>query len=138
MIEPALQTPLVAAVRGAALPAPSFTAASRTAVALSAVAVRTNKERRLASLAATNSRPENQFPMNRHPPTQAAFDNGNASWHVRTSFDAVAFFHEGCRPGIPPLPTAGFPTAFQTHNTIFGWNVLTTMMIDGRSRLRRG
>jgi hypothetical protein len=25
--------------------------------------------------------------MKRHPPTQAAFDNGNASWQGRTSFD---------------------------------------------------
>jgi len=52
MIEPALETPLVAAVGSAALPAPSFGAASRAAIALPAIAVRTNPEHRLASLAA--------------------------------------------------------------------------------------
>ena len=79
MIEPPFQTPLVAAVGGAALPAPSFVAASRTARDLSAVAMRANPEHRLASLAPTNSRPENHFCMNRHPPTEAAFDKGNGS-----------------------------------------------------------
>jgi hypothetical protein len=49
----------MAAIGSAALLAPSFGAASRTAIALSAVAVRPNPERRLASLAATNPRPEN-------------------------------------------------------------------------------
>jgi hypothetical protein len=87
MIEPALQTPLVAAIGSAALPEPSFGAASRTAIALSAIAVRTNPEHCLASLAATNSRPEKHFSMNRHPPTQADFDNGNGSCQGKTSFD---------------------------------------------------
>jgi hypothetical protein len=49
--------------------------------------VRTDPKRRLASLAATNSRPEHHFSMNRHPPTQAAFDSGNGSCQGRTSFD---------------------------------------------------
>ena len=87
MIEPAFPTPLVAAVGSAVLLAPGFAAAGRTAIALSAVAVRTNPEQRLASLAATNSRPENHFSMNRHPPTQAGFDNGNGSCQGKTSFD---------------------------------------------------
>ena len=87
MIEPAFPTPLVAAVGSAVLLAPGFAAAGRTAIALSAVAVRTNPEQRLASLAATNSRPENHFSMNRHPPTQAAFDNDNGSFQGRTSLD---------------------------------------------------
>ena len=79
MIEPPFQAPLVAAVGIAALPAPSFVAASRTAIDLSAVAVRANPEHRLASLAPTNSRSENHFCMNRHPSTEAAFDKGNGS-----------------------------------------------------------
>jgi len=87
MIEPALQTLLVAAVGSAALPATSLGAASRAAIALAAVAVRANPERRLASRAATNSRPENHFCMNRHPPTEAAFDKGNGSCERRSSFD---------------------------------------------------
>jgi hypothetical protein len=68
MIEPALCTPLVAAVGGAALLAPGFQAADRTAIALAAVTVCTNPEQRLASRGATNSLPENHFAMNRHPP----------------------------------------------------------------------
>jgi hypothetical protein len=47
----------------------------------------TNPEHRLASLAAANALPENHFSMNRHPPTQADFDNGNGSCQGRTSFD---------------------------------------------------
>jgi hypothetical protein len=49
--------------------------------------VRTNPKCRLASLAATNSRPENHFSMNRHPPTPADFDKGNGSCQGKTSFD---------------------------------------------------
>jgi hypothetical protein len=75
------------AVGSTALPAPSFRSASRTAIALSAVAVRTNEEQRLASLAATNSRPEHRFSMNRHPPAEAVFDISNGSCERRASFD---------------------------------------------------
>jgi hypothetical protein len=87
MIEPPFQTPLVAAVGSTALPASSLGAAGRAAIALPTVAVRANPEHRLASLAATNSRPENHFCMNRHPPTEAAFDKGNGSCERRSSFD---------------------------------------------------
>ena len=87
MIEPALRTPLVAAVGCAELLSPGLPAAGRAAIALAAVAVCTNPEQRLASLAATNSLPEKDFSMNRHPPTQAGFDNGNGSCHGRSSFD---------------------------------------------------
>jgi len=79
MIEPALRTLLVPAVRRAVLPEPGFGATSRAAVALPAVAVRTDPEHRLASLAATNPRPENHFSMNRHRCAPAGFDNGNGS-----------------------------------------------------------
>jgi hypothetical protein len=68
MIEPAFPTPLVAVVGSAVLSAPGLAAASRTAIALSAVAVRANPEQRLASLTATNAQPENPVSMNRHPP----------------------------------------------------------------------
>ena len=87
MIEPAFGTTLVPAVGGTALLAPGFGAASRTAIALPSIAVRTNPEHRLAPLAAANALPENHFSMNRHPPTQADFDNGNGSCQGRTSFD---------------------------------------------------
>ena len=107
--EPALQTSLVAAVGIAVLPAPGFGAASWAAIALSAIAVRTDPECRLASLAATNSRPENHFSMNRHPPTQAGFDKGNGSCQGKTSFEGdlpmkVAQPEPRCfeRRGSPP------------------------------------
>jgi hypothetical protein len=58
-------------------------------IALPAITVRANPEHRLASLAATNPRPENPFSMNRHPPTGAAFDNCNGSCEGGTSFDGV-------------------------------------------------
>ena len=47
----------------------------------------TNPEHRLAFLAAANTLPENHFPVNRHPPTQADFDNGDGSCQGRTSLD---------------------------------------------------
>jgi len=77
MIEPALRALLISVVGGTVLPAPSFHAASGAAIPLPPIAMRTNPEHRLASLAATNSPPENYFSMNRHPPTPADFDNGN-------------------------------------------------------------
>ena len=87
MIEPAFGTPLVPAVGISALLSSGFQTASRAAIALPAVAVRTNPEHRLASLAAANPLPENHFWRNRHPPTQADFDNGNGSCHGRSSFE---------------------------------------------------
>lgn len=79
VVEPAFRTLLIAAVGRPVLPAPSFGAARRAAIALSAITMCTNPEHRLASLAAANALPENHFSMNRHPPTQADFDNGNGS-----------------------------------------------------------
>jgi hypothetical protein len=87
MIEPAFRTPLVPAVGDTVSPPPGFRAASRAAIALTPIAVRTNPEHRLASLAAANPLPENHFALNCHPPPQADFDNGNGSCEGRTSFD---------------------------------------------------
>jgi len=86
MVKPALWTLLVAAVGFTVLPQPGLCPASRAAIALPSITVRTNPECCLARLAATNALPENHFSMN-HPPTQADFDNGSASWQGRTSFD---------------------------------------------------
>jgi hypothetical protein len=107
MIEPAFRTPLVPAVGGTALLAPGNRATRRTAIALPPIAMLTNPEHRLASLAAANSLPENYFSMNRHLHKQADFDNGNGSCQGRTSFDWWPS-HEGCRARTPLLPTAGF------------------------------
>jgi hypothetical protein len=117
MIEPALQTPLMAAVGSTPLPAPSFGAASRAAIALPAVAVRANPEHRLASLAATKSQPENHFSLNCHPPTQAGFDNGNGSCQGKTSFDSdllmkVAQLEPRCLERRGSLPPSRSPYNF--------------------------
>jgi hypothetical protein len=87
VVEPAFGTLLIAAVGRPVLPAPGFNAARRAAIALSAIAMGTNPEHRLASLAAANALPENHFSMNRHPPRQADFDNGNGSCQGKTSLD---------------------------------------------------
>ena len=117
MIEPAFPTPLVAVVGSAVLSAPGCAAASRTAIALSAVAVRANPEQRLASLTVTNAQPENHFSMNRHPPTQAGFDNGNGSWQGKISFDSnllmkVAQLEPRCLERRGSLPPSKSPYNF--------------------------
>jgi hypothetical protein len=87
VVEPAFGTLLIAAVGRPVLPAAGFGAARRAAIALSVIAMCTNPEHRLASLAAANALPENHFSMNRHPPMQADFDKSNASCQGRTSLD---------------------------------------------------
>jgi hypothetical protein len=87
VVKPAFQTLLIAVVGRPVLPAPGFGAARRAAIALSAIAMCTNPEHRLASRPAANALPENHFSLNRHPPTQADFDSGNGSCQGRTSLD---------------------------------------------------
>jgi len=55
MILPALGTPLMPAVRAPSLLPPGIDAASGTAITLSAIAVFTDPEHGMASIAATNS-----------------------------------------------------------------------------------
>ena len=74
VVQPAFRTPLVPPVGYTTLLAPRFRTASCAAIALPAVAVRTQPEHRLASLAAANPLPENHFSMNRHPRARADFD----------------------------------------------------------------
>ena len=106
VVEPALRALLIAAVGRPVLPAPGFGATNRAAIALSAIAMSTNPEDRLASLAAANALPENHFSMNRHPPGQADFDNGNGSCQGRTSFDGGLLMKVAKRN--PAARTAGF------------------------------
>jgi hypothetical protein len=87
VVESAFQALLIAAIGRPVLPAPGFGAARRAAIALSAIAMCTNPEHRLASLAAANTLPENHFALNRHPPTRGDFDKGNGSCQGKTSFD---------------------------------------------------
>jgi hypothetical protein len=123
MIEPAFRTPLVAAVGGTVLLAPGFATASRAAIALSAIAVRANPEHRLASLAATKSRSENHFCMNRHLLTPAGFDNGNGSCQGRTSFDG-GLLMKVAKPEPRCLEQRGSLPPSQSHHTVFRGNVL--------------
>ena len=75
MIEPAFQTPLVAAVGTTVLSQPRLTPACQTAIALSAITVRTEKECGAAPAGQANPKPQNHFAMNRHASPQAELDN---------------------------------------------------------------
>jgi hypothetical protein len=116
MIEPAFRTPLVTAVGSTTLQALGFRAASRAAIALSAIAVRTDPEHRLTPLAAANPLPKNHFAMNRHPPTQPDFDHGNCSRQGRTSFDGGLLMLPSQNPAAR---TAGFSHGFQATIQVF-------------------
>jgi hypothetical protein len=127
MVEPAFGTLLITVVGRPVLPAPGFGAARQAAIALSAIAVCTNPEHRLASLAATNALPENHFSMNRHPPPQADFDNGNGSCQGRTNLDGDLLRLPSQNPAAS---NSGVLYRLPSHNTSFRGNVLA-MMIDG-------
>jgi hypothetical protein len=66
MVEPSFRALLVASVGGPPLPEASLFAALGTAVALSAVAVRTDEENRLAALTMAKPLPQNRFAVNHH------------------------------------------------------------------------
>jgi hypothetical protein len=72
MIEPSFGTPLVASVGRSPLLAAGMFAALGTAVAVSAITVRTDEENRLAALAKAKPLPQNRFAVNhRHASSQA-------------------------------------------------------------------
>ena len=75
MIEPAFQTPLVAAVGASALTKACLAPACQAAIALSAVTARTEKESCPAIAGQANSKPQNHFAGNRHASPQAGLDN---------------------------------------------------------------
>jgi hypothetical protein len=112
MVELPFGTRLVAAVGGAPLAAPGFGAAHRTAIALPAITMSADPEHGAASLAEANPLSENNLAMNVHPRQPAGLDNGDRSWQVRTSFDAVVTCLRVARqipgrlqrPGIALLP----------------------------------
>ena len=86
-----VQPPLVmTAIGGPMLPASRLTAAFRAAVALAAITARANPEKRPATRIAAKPLPENYFPMNRHPHTQADFDNDSGSCQGKAN-SGVAF-----------------------------------------------
>jgi hypothetical protein len=88
MIEPSFRAALVTAVGAASLLDPGLSAASGTAITVSAITVLADPEHRVASNAAANPLPKNHFAMSRHPCMRVGLDNGNRSWQVRTSFNA--------------------------------------------------
>jgi hypothetical protein len=72
MIEPALVAPLVAPVGELPLPAASSITALSAAIAMPAIAVRTDEENRLALATNASPLPQNRFAMNhRHASSQA-------------------------------------------------------------------
>jgi hypothetical protein len=66
MVQPSFRTSLVPAIGRAPLPEPCLIAAGEAAVALSAVAMGTEKERREAVVEQANPLPQYRFPMRRH------------------------------------------------------------------------
>ena|SRR5882672_271512 len=92
MIQSSFRARLVSAVGRTALPPPRRYAASHTAIALPAVAVRTNKEQHVAGAAQTKPRPQNRLTMNSHAPGVRALTTVTRSWEVRTSFDVWLTF----------------------------------------------
>jgi hypothetical protein len=85
MVEPALRTPLVAAVGSTVLSPPGLPAAHWAAIALTAITVLTDPEHRMTSTATANPLPQNHFARKRHARPRRRLDNGSRSWQVRTS-----------------------------------------------------
>jgi hypothetical protein len=79
MIEPALRTPLVAAVGDTVLSPPGFAATHLAAIALSTITLLTNPEHRMTSTAAANPLPQDHFAGKRHVRRGRGLDNGNRS-----------------------------------------------------------
>ena len=75
MIEPAFQTPLVAAVGASELAKPRLAPACQAAIALSTITLRTEIEGCAAIAGQANPKPQNHFARNRHASSQAGLDN---------------------------------------------------------------
>jgi hypothetical protein len=79
MIQSPFPTALVAVVGAASLPEPGLGATGEAAIALSTITLPADPEHRVASAAAANPLPENDFAMNRHVRPQKGLDNGSQS-----------------------------------------------------------
>jgi hypothetical protein len=90
MIKTAFSALLMTPIRRSMLPASRLNAALRAAVSLTAIAAPAYQEHRPAIRIAAKPLPENNFPVNRHPLLQAAFDNGCGSCQGRNNSE-VAF-----------------------------------------------
>lgn len=88
MVQPCLDTLLIAAVGTAPLLQPGLAAAIRTAVLLATIAVLAKPEHRVTSAAAADPLVENRL-VNGHARPPAGLDSGRESWQVRTSSSVV-------------------------------------------------
>ncbi len=79
MIQTAFGALLMPPIGRSMLPASRCNTALRATVSLPAIAARADPEHRPAIRIAAKPLPENNFPVNRHPLLQAAFDNGSGS-----------------------------------------------------------
>ena len=77
MIQSSLRTLLVPVIGAAPLMEPGLTPANQTAITLSAVAVRAEKEYRATFTKQANAQPQNHLALNRHASSQAALDSGD-------------------------------------------------------------
>jgi hypothetical protein len=91
MIQPPLRALLMTPIGRLMLPAPHMAAALARSVSLPAIAAHANPKHRPAIRVATKPLPESDFPVNRHPYLQAAFDNGSSSCQGKTN-SGIAFF----------------------------------------------
>jgi hypothetical protein len=113
MIQPALDALLMTTVGRTPLPAPPLSTALCAAVPLPAIAANADPEHRSAIRVVAKPLPENDFPVNRHPLLQAAFDNGCDSCHGNTNSEVAFFWHQGCLQRTPLRKQRGsFPSAF--------------------------
>ncbi len=85
MIQPPLGALLMTPVGRALLSAPHLAATRCRAILLPAIAAHANPKYRPALRVAAKPLPENNFSMNRHPRSQAAFDNGGGSCQRKTT-----------------------------------------------------
>ena len=82
MIQPSFETPLMAAIGVALLLEACCSAASRAAIALSAITMLTDPEQGMTGVAVAHPLPENRSAMIRHARHRRGLDNGNRSWQV--------------------------------------------------------
>ncbi|HKF49840.1 MAG TPA: hypothetical protein VKB38_20935 [Terracidiphilus sp.] len=110
MIQPTLGAPLMTPVGCPMLPPPRMAAALSRAVLLPAIAAHANPKYRPAIPVAAKPQPENNFPVNRHPRLQAAFDNDCGSCQGKVNSGLPSLWHEGRLQRTPLLQQRGsFP-----------------------------
>jgi hypothetical protein len=113
MVQTPFHTALVPAIGVTVSRESDLHAASRAAIALSAIAAHANPEHRLAT--ATEPFPESDLARNLHAAT-TALDNRPDLWQGKTSFRLATCFRVA--QGNPAVDPAGFRTAFPLDHTL--------------------